>query len=117
MKQQLLNLFATPRDMTWEDILLNIMLAAVLGFFIFLSYALSHRGTIYSRKFNASLVILAVLTGTVMTCRWAWWAPCPSSGSARPSRTPATRCISSGPSSWASAAAWGTTPWPASAAP
>ena len=67
MKQQLLNLFATPRDMTWEDILLNIMLAAVLGFFIFLSYALSHRGTIYSRKFNASLVILAVLTGTVMT--------------------------------------------------
>lgn len=67
MKQQLLNLFATPRDMTWEDILLNIMLAAVLGLFIFLSYALSHRGTIYSRKFNASLVILAVLTGTVMT--------------------------------------------------
>lgn len=53
--------------MTWEDILLNIMLAAVLGLFIFLSYALSHRGTIYSRKFNASLVILAVLTGTVMT--------------------------------------------------
>ena len=53
--------------MTWEDILLNIVLAAVLGFFIFLSYALSHRGTIYSRKFNASLVILAVLTGTVMT--------------------------------------------------
>ena len=67
MKQQLLNLFATPRDMTWEDILLNIVLAAVLGLFIFLSYALSHRGTIYSRKFNASLVILAVLTGTVMT--------------------------------------------------
>ena len=63
MKQQLLNLFATPRDMTWEDILLNIVLAAVLGFFIFLS----HRGTIYSRKFNAFLVILAVLTGTVMT--------------------------------------------------
>ena len=43
------------------------MLAAVLGFFIFLSYALSHRGTIYSRKFNAFLVILAVLTGTAMT--------------------------------------------------
>ena len=67
MRQQILNLFATPRDMSWEDILLNIVLAAVLGFFIFLSYAISHRGTIYSRKFNASLVILAVLTGTVMT--------------------------------------------------
>ena len=67
MRQQILNLFTTPRDMSWEDILLNIVLAAVLGFFIFLSYAISHRGTIYSHKFNASLVILAVLTGTVMT--------------------------------------------------
>lgn len=67
MRQQILNLFTTPRDMSWEDILLNIVLAAVLGFFIFLSYAISHRGTIYSRKFNASLVILTVLTGTVMT--------------------------------------------------
>ena len=67
MRQQILNLFTTPRDMSWEDILLNIVLAAVLGFFIFLSYAISHRGTIYSRKFNTSLVILAVLTGTVMT--------------------------------------------------
>lgn len=67
MKQQILNLFTQPRDMSWEEILLNIVLAAVLGFFIFLSYAISHRGTIYSRKFNASLVILATLTGTVMT--------------------------------------------------
>lgn len=46
MRQQILNLFTTPRDMSWEDILLNIVLAAVLGFFIFLSYAISHRGTI-----------------------------------------------------------------------
>lgn len=37
MRQQILNLFTTPRDMSWEDILLNIVLAAVLGFFIFLS--------------------------------------------------------------------------------
>ena len=44
MRQQILNLFTTPRDMSWEDILLNIVLAAVLGFFIFLSYAISHRG-------------------------------------------------------------------------
>ena len=67
MRQQILNLFTSPRDMSWEDILLNIALSAVLGFFLFLSYAISHRGTIYSRKFNASLVILTTLTGTVMT--------------------------------------------------
>ena len=30
MRQQILNLFTTPRDMSWEDILLNIVLAAVL---------------------------------------------------------------------------------------
>ena len=30
MRQQILNLFTPPRDMSWEDILLNIVLAAVL---------------------------------------------------------------------------------------
>ncbi|MDD7729452.1 MAG: DUF4956 domain-containing protein [Clostridia bacterium] len=53
--------------MTWEQILLNLCMAALLGFLIYLSYAISHRGTIYSKKFNASLVALTVLTGTVMT--------------------------------------------------
>ena len=38
-----------------------------MNFLIFISYAISHRGTIYSKKFNASLVALTVLTGTVMT--------------------------------------------------
>ena len=46
---------------------MNIGVAALLGFFVFISYYISHRGTIYSKKFNASLVILTVLTGTVMT--------------------------------------------------
>ena len=122
MRQQILNLFTTPRDMSWEDILLNIVLAAVLGFFIFLSYAISHRGTIYSRKFNASLVILAVLTGTVMTVignniALSLGMVGPSSASAPPSRTRAIRFIFFGPSLSASAAAWAIMPWPASAAP
>lgn len=67
MKEQIYELFTNPSDMTWDTILLNICAAAVLGFFIFISYFISHRGTIYSKKFNASLVILTVLTGTVMT--------------------------------------------------
>lgn len=53
--------------MPWEQILANIGVSALIGMFIFISYAISHRGTIYSKKFNASLVILTVLTGTVMT--------------------------------------------------
>lgn len=67
MREKIYSLFTNPSDMTWEQILMNISAAAVLGFFIFISYYISHRGTIYSKKFNASLVILTVLTGTVMT--------------------------------------------------
>ena len=67
MREQIYSLFSTPADMTWEQILINISASAVLGFVIFISYYISHRGTIYSKKFNASLVILTVLTGTVMT--------------------------------------------------
>lgn len=67
MREKIYSLFTNPSDMTWKQILMNITLAAVIGFFIFVSYSISHRGAIYSRKFNASLVILTVLTATVMT--------------------------------------------------
>ena len=67
MKQQLYQLFSQTSELSLQDITINIIMAAVMGFVIFPSYALSHRGTIYSRKFNASLVMLTVLTGTVMT--------------------------------------------------
>ena len=67
MKEKIYSLFTNPSDMTWQQILMNIAAAAVVGIFFFISYQLSHRGTIYSKKFNASLVILTVLTGTVMT--------------------------------------------------
>lgn len=67
MKNEILNLFQTSNQLSVQDATINIVMAAVLGFFIFLSYAISHRGTIYSEKFNASLVMLTVLTGTVMT--------------------------------------------------
>lgn len=67
MREKIFNLFANSRDLTWEQIFLNIFTAMLIGFFIFISYAISHRGTIYSKKFNASLVILTVLTATVMT--------------------------------------------------
>ena len=67
MKNEILNMFQTSGQLELQDVAVNIVMSAVLGFFIFLSYAISHRGTIYSKKFNASLVILTVLTGTVMT--------------------------------------------------
>lgn len=50
-----------------EDLLLRTGAAVVLGFIIFVSYWLSHAGTIYSQKFNVNLVVLTVLTASVMT--------------------------------------------------
>ena len=67
MKDQIYNLFENMGNLTVQQIATNILMSAVLGFFIFISYAFSHRGIIYSKKFNASLVILTILTGTVMT--------------------------------------------------
>lgn len=67
MKDKLFELFKTSGELQLGTVALNISMAALLGFLIFISYYLSHRGTIYSKKFNASLVVLTVLTGTVMT--------------------------------------------------
>jgi hypothetical protein len=67
MKDKLFELFETNGELHLETVALNIAMAAVLGFLIFVSYYITHRGTIYSKKFNASLVVLTVLTGTVMT--------------------------------------------------
>ncbi len=67
MKNEILSMFQTSGQLTLQEVTVNILMSAVLGFFIFLSYSISHRGTIYSKKFNASLVMLTVLTGTVMT--------------------------------------------------
>ena len=67
MKQSIIDLLGKQNDLTWQQILINILFSALLGVLIYLSYYLSHRGTIYSKKFNLSLVVLTILTGTVMT--------------------------------------------------
>ena len=67
MKDKLFELFETSGELQVGTVALHISMAAVLGFLIFVSYYITHRGTIYSKKFNASLVVLTVLTGTVMT--------------------------------------------------
>ena len=67
MKEQIYTLFQRQNSLTWQEITANIVAAALIGFVIFVSYYITHRGTIYSKKFNASLVVLTTLTGTVMT--------------------------------------------------
>lgn len=67
MKNQIFNLIKDQTTLSWEEITTHILVAALLGFVIFVSYFISHRGTIYSKKFNVSLVALTVLTSMVMT--------------------------------------------------
>ena len=67
MRSQIFNLIKDQSTLTWEQIASNIIAAGILGFLIFISYMISHRGTIYSKKFNVSLVVLTVLTSMVMT--------------------------------------------------
>lgn len=66
MKQTIFQLLREQGDLSVEQIITRIAVTVLLGNLIFVSYYISHRGTIYSRKFNVSLVLLAVLTGTVM---------------------------------------------------
>ncbi len=66
MKETIGNLIKDQGDLTLEQIAVRIGMCVLLGAVIFVSYYISHRGTIYSRKFNVSLMIMAVLTGTVM---------------------------------------------------
>lgn len=54
-------------NMSIEDIILNITVSIFIGLVIYFSYWSTHTGTIYSRKFNVSLVMLTVLTASVMT--------------------------------------------------
>ena len=67
MKKTILELFDQMGSLTVDTIFAHLMVALVIGAVIYLSYYVSHSGTIYSKKFNVSLVMLTVLTAMVMT--------------------------------------------------
>lgn len=67
MKDLLSQLSEQTNVLSFEEIVIRIAISVVIGFVIFISYWISHSGTIYSKKFNTSLVSLTVLTATVMT--------------------------------------------------
>lgn len=66
MRAYLLELLESTGQLTLESIVLRLGAAAILACFIFLSYWISHDGSIYSKKFNVSLVALTIITTTVM---------------------------------------------------
>lgn len=67
MKKYIYSMFEGTGTLSTEEIVLHILVAAILGAVIYLSYYFSHAGGVYSKKFNVSLITLTVLTATVMT--------------------------------------------------
>lgn len=67
MRQYLFEIISNAGNLSAEDIVIRIVVSVLLGCGIYLSYWISHSGSIYSRKFNITLLTLTVLTATVMT--------------------------------------------------
>ncbi len=66
MRQMLYELFENTGQLDLRSILIRLIMATVIAFFIALSYKISHEGSIYSKKFNVSLMALTVITTSVM---------------------------------------------------
>ncbi len=66
MRQLILEMFESSGQLDTRTIVLRLLVSTVIAFFIYLSYMLSHEGSIYSRKFNVSLMALTVITTAVM---------------------------------------------------
>ena len=67
MKADLIKHLESPGALSIGDIFLRLFAAFVISCVIYISYVISHKGTIYSKKFNVSLVMLTILTSMVMT--------------------------------------------------
>jgi len=67
VKKYIYSMLEGTGTLSTEEIVLHILVAAILGAVIYLSYYFSHAGGVYSKKFNVSLITLTVLTATVMT--------------------------------------------------
>ena len=46
MKETIYDLLSQQGDMAWQQITMHILVSVVIGLFIFISYVISHKGTI-----------------------------------------------------------------------
>lgn len=67
MREYIYNYLAQQSSLDMWQLVLNMIVAFALGLLIFLSYRLTYIGVAYSRKFNASLVMMSLVTTIVMT--------------------------------------------------
>lgn len=66
MKEYLLDTLKSGGDLTFKAIILRLTISGIIACFIYISYWLSHEGSVYSKKFNVSLAALTLVTAMVM---------------------------------------------------
>lgn len=67
MREYLGSILESGQTLSMEEVIGHILVAIVIGVVIYLSYWITHVGSVYSKKFNVSLAMLTLLTTTVMT--------------------------------------------------
>lgn len=67
MNKYLYDIITSQGTLSVEDIFLRVAISAVFALVVFVSYKITHSGSIYSAKFNITLVTLTILTTMVMT--------------------------------------------------
>ena len=67
MSKYLYEIISNTGNLTIEMIILRTAISVLFGMVIFASYKMTHTGSIYSKKFNITLVTLTILTTMVMT--------------------------------------------------
>lgn len=65
IKQSFLDQFSST-ELTPLNIIFTLLVSAVLGFAIYFTYLKTYRGVVYSQPFNASLVLMCVITSTII---------------------------------------------------
>ena len=67
MRETIYEALQQTGSLSIQEIVVRLLMSVIMGIFIAISYKISHAGTLYSKKFNVSLVMLTILTTMVMT--------------------------------------------------
>lgn len=67
MKEYIMNYMAQQKTIEPVQLIFNMTVALVLGMVIYITYRLTYSGAAYSKKFNASLMMMTLVTTVVMT--------------------------------------------------
>ena len=66
-KQQILNyLLENNTALAWEQILISFIATVFLSLFVYFIYKKTHTSALYSKSFNITLVMIAIITAMVM---------------------------------------------------